>query len=107
MKDLLNWIIAHWAELTAALGTGGAGALGAKKLADRKQDDKINELQKKINALEKEMAQLKNDISTNTMFDKQFREQVEKDYKGIKNEMGEIKDRLNQILEHLLNKSVK
>ncbi len=104
MTDFLNWFIKHWAELAAALGLGGGSGLLAKKMTDKKQDKKISDLEKKVNSLNEDMLQLKNDIKTNTMFDKQFREQVEKEYNGIKEGMREIKEGLQLLTNHLLNK---
>ena len=95
--DLLNWIAKHWAEFAAALGIGGSSGLLAKKFTDKKQDKKINSLEKKVNSLE-------SDIKTNTQFDKQFREQMGADYNGIKEEIGKINGRLDQILILLVKK---
>lgn len=105
MKDIHDWLIKHWAELAAALGIGGGSGLAAKKLTDKKQDKKISELESKVNDMEKAITQLKNDIKTNTMFDKQFRDQMEREYNGIKEDMKEVKRGLEQILGHLLNKN--
>lgn len=104
MKDIIDWVIKHWAELSAALGIGGASGFTAKKLTDKKQDAKITELEKKVGQIDKSLDQLKNDIAVNTMFDKQFREQVEREYNGIKESMTEIKSSVNSILSHLLDK---
>lgn len=97
MDSLINWISAHWAELLTALGLGGGSGLAAKKLADKKQDAKIE-------VLEKEVSKLKIDMHTNTLYDEQFRQQVERDYLAIKEDMREVKGRLEQILNHLLSK---
>ena len=101
--DILNWIVKHWPEFAAALGIGGGSGLAAKKLTDKRQDKKISALEKKVNDMDKTITQLKNDIKTNTMLDKQFRDQMEQEYNGIKEDMKEVKRGLEQILGHLLN----
>ena len=105
MKDIFEWFVKHWPELFGSLTLGGGGAFGVKKLTDKKQDAKIKQLENKVGDMEKEVTQLKNDISVNTMFDKQFREQVEREYTGIKEGMKEIKESLQLLTNHLLNKS--
>jgi hypothetical protein len=101
--DVLRWVGEHYPELVGALGLGSGGGLVAKKLADRKQDRAIAGLKKKITSIDMDLVKVKNDIATNTLFDKQFRDQMRVDYKGIKEETSEIKARLETILTHLLN----
>jgi len=95
--DLYNWLVKHWPELLAALSLGGGGGIASKKLTDKKQDKKISDLEVKINSLEK-------DIETNTLFDKQFREQMGENYNGIKEDIRGVNGRLDQILVHLAKK---
>jgi len=102
--DFLTWLTKHWTELVAAFSIGGGSGLIAKKFTDKKQDKKISALGKKVQDIDIEIIQLKNDISTNTQFDKQFREQMGLDYSAIKSEIGEVKKRLETIIGHLLNK---
>lgn len=104
MIEVLNWVSKHWAELTTALGVGGGGGFVAKKITDRKQDKKISYLEDKLNSMDKQLIQLENDVKTNTMFDKQFRDQMEREYNVIKEGMKGVKDDLKQILGHLLDK---
>lgn len=105
MQDFLNYIIKHWPELAAAIGIGGGSGFAAKKLTDKNQDKKISYLETKVDSMDKQLTQLKNDINTNTLFDKQFREQMEKEYSIIKDDIREVKGNLKQILGHLLSKS--
>lgn len=104
MIDIVNWVVKHWPELAAAFGIGGGSGFAAKKFADRKQIENIDVLEKNVKAMNEEISQLKHDVVVNTMFDKQFRDQVEKDYHAIKDDMKEVKRSLEQILNHLLNK---
>ena len=103
MIEFLNWVTKHWAELAAALGLGGGSGFLAKKITDKEQDRKISYLEDKLESMEKHLIQLENDVKTNTMFDKQFREQMEREYGIIKEGMKEVKGSLKQILGHLLD----
>jgi len=97
MNDLLNWIIKHWPELAAAVGVGGGGGLAAKKLTDKKQDQKISKLEERVDIMDRAILKVQSDIETNTKFDQEFRNQVE-------STMTDVKSRLDLILDHLLNK---
>lgn len=103
MDTVLIWLGNHWAELLAAFGVGSGGGLAAKKIADKKQDAQIATLEKNVLFMDKEITQLKNDVKTNTAFDKQFRDQVEREHSTFKEDMKEVKGRLDQILNHLLS----
>ena len=98
-----EWLTQNWPELAAALGLGAGSGLATKKLADKEQDKKIQTLQDRLDELDKRTNQLENDVVTNTMFDKQLRQQMEREYSAIQGEISEVKGRLEQILNHLLN----
>ena len=109
-----NWILKHWIELAALLGIGGGSGLAGSKLMgknqdrliadiDEKQNKKIAEVEGKIADIDKALMEVKNDIATNTLFDKQFREQMEKDRQALQASMNDIKGNVDRILNHLLN----
>lgn len=103
--ELFKWILDNWEQILAILGVTGGSGLITKLIIDKNQNKKIQDIEGKIISMEKEIAQLKNDIETNTMFDNQFRQQVEKEYNSIKEAIKEIKDSLSQLMAHLLNKN--
>lgn len=102
--EIYNWIIKHWPELVAALGLGGGGGIASKKLTDKQQDKKISELEKQIHGMKKDAVNLKHDVTTNTLLDQQFREQMAREYNSIQGDISEVKTSVNNILTHLLSK---
>ena len=111
MENIIEWLVNHWPELAAALGIGGGGGLISKKLIDSKQDDKIesiktmlNSHQSKINMLERKLIKIGIDVETNSKFDFQFREQVDKDRSQILDTLKEIKEAQSKMIDYLLNK---
>ena len=103
MTEIVSWLTANWGDVAAYIGIGGGSGIAAKKFTDKKQDTKIGGLENKILAIDKELIKIKGDIEKNTQFDKQFREQTEKEYHGIKKDMDDIKRGVDRILGHLLN----
>lgn len=103
MESILNWLAHHWTEIAAAIGGGSGSGVIVKKMVDKQQDISIKKLEGKVNTLNVDMARLRSDIDMNTAFDKQFREQVEREYNGLKESLSEVKNGVNQILGHLLN----
>lgn len=110
MVDLLQWLTKHYPELLAAIGLGGGSGFLSKKLTDKNQDSKIKYLEddlrsanKKLSNMAKEIVQVQNDVKTNTLFDKQFREQTQREYSIIEKEMKDVKNSLDRILTHLLS----
>lgn len=94
--DIVEWCTKYWGELITAIGIGGSSGFAAKRLTNKRRDRRIKSLENKIEDFDKSLLQIKKDIETNTLFDKQFRNQVEAS-------MVEVKARLDQILGHLLN----
>jgi hypothetical protein len=103
MHDLLKWLETHWTELLSYLGLGGGSGFLAKKLVDKAQDQKIKSLEHRIGMSEADIVKLKSDIEINTLFDKDFRVQVADRQSELKEDMKEVKGRLDQIFNHLLN----
>lgn len=80
------------------------GVIPVKKIIDKKLENEIAELEDKFNSIEKAMIELKKDVHANTAFDKQFRDQMQREHDGVKDDMKELKKQVQQILGHLLNK---
>lgn len=116
VKFIIDWLLNHWGEIVGG-GLLAGGSSGATKLVsvrnqnkriseiDKKQDKRLSKIETELLAMEKQVAKLKTDIETNTRFDKQFREQMEKEYNHVKETMNDVKSRLDQIMNHLLNKA--
>jgi chromosome segregation ATPase len=116
-QDAVDWVVSHWESILGFLGVGGGGHAIGKKLADKKHDTEIktlkeqfNEISKKfddvnqeVKTLEKDINSLNRDVAINTAYDKQFREQMEKQHSGFREDLKEVKGSLQQILNHLLN----
>lgn len=101
--EFTKYLSDHWVEIAAALGLGsGGGGLLTKGMSDKKGSKALKSLDDRLTKAETSILMVKKDVETNTLFDKQFREQTAKDYESIKSEVSGVNTRLDKIIGHLL-----
>ena len=52
MESVLNWVSDNWGALLGSLSLGGGGSILGKKLTDKKQNERIKEVEDRVSALE-------------------------------------------------------
>lgn len=98
-----DWLELHWIEILTTIGIGGGSGLAGNKLSDKKRDDKIDELKLEVDENKRNIQEMKADINTNTLFDKQFRDQMKDERKEIKDSLKELKEAQSKMFDYLLN----
>lgn len=112
--NLMDWLSENYPSVLATLGIGGGSGLLGKKLVDREQNKKISELQKamesnksRIEATEKALINIQNEIHTNTEFDKQLREEFKEHRSELNRRLTALETGQGKILDYIITLSSK
>jgi len=103
--NLLEWIPEHWMEIMAALGLGGAGTYGGKKLIshiDKKQNEELKNLSGRVGSVERKMTEIEGNVKTNTLFDKQLRSDLKDERETLRKRLDKIEVSQEKILFQLI-----
>lgn len=98
-ENLKEYIVTLIATVVSGLGGGVVG----KKLKDKSQDDKIEKLETEMIEVKTSISSLESEISTNTKFDKQFREDQKEFRNQVSDMFKEIKDKQDKMFDYLLH----
>ena len=113
MKDFWKWLTENWGAIVTVFG-GGAAGVGAKKITDRNQDNRIKSLIEKTKANESAIKSLKKtsmensskiglletEIEKNSLQDDNFRKQ----FFDFKDDMKKSVDRIHSGQEKMMDK---
>lgn len=110
MENFLNWIQAHLPELAAALGLGGAGVVGGKKLIDKTQDAEIKKIKAELSEVKKmsydnqNSIQLMNkDLAENKRLDEMLRAEMKEERREWKEGVATLNTKIDKVVDYLLN----
>lgn len=103
METIKLWFESHFTELLAIIGAGGGGGILGKKLKDKEQDKKLNELANQVIENKGDIVIIKMELETNTKFDHQLRDDIREGRAETNLVLKEIKDSIKSINEYLLN----
>lgn len=111
MEEILNWLSAKWLELSAALGIGGAGALGANKLIDKQQNARLKKLEEEVSKMkviafdnQRNIGLLNKDMEANSKNDESFREEMKAQRIEINANIKDMGKKIDNLITYLLNK---
>lgn len=90
------------ATLAGALGAGSGGHFLAKKLIDKQQYTKIKKLEQKTDEMDVRLTRVENEVEVNFKFDKQFRDQYEKDQSILQDSLKEIKNNQKEMHKYII-----
>ena len=101
--EFYKWLTTNIEIIAATIATAFGGGYVGKKFKDKEQDDKIKGISNKVKDMESRMIKAENEIITNTLFDKQFREDSKAFREQVNGMFTEIKAQQAKIYDYLLN----
>ena len=90
---IAEYIAEHWPTLAGSIGLGAGAGFGAKKLTDIEQN-------KKIAALDKDVAQIKLNLEVNTRLDAERQIVLNVHLDKIDKRFDRMEDKLDRILDN-------
>lgn len=100
----MEWINDHipfLGKVLTALGVGGGSGWLTKKWIDKRQNEKIQVLEDRMDSAENRIGEVEKDLEINTKFDKQFREDINKRFDRIEIKQDQI---LNKFIDVVKSK---
>ncbi len=99
---MIDWIEQHWQQLLTII-LGGGTAFGAKKAMDAQQNSRIKKLEDKMQTVQNDISQVKQELETNTILDKQLRAELKEHRESLDKRLDRIESGQSQIIQQQLD----